>query len=372
MKVLVAGDYYPTNRVAKLINACRYQDVFGDTLSIIRQADYCIVNYESCIASKSDKPIKKCGPNLSSDVRSVEALRWAGFNCVTLANNHFYDFGDSAVTNTIKEFENNDLEWVGGGHNLNEASRVLYKQIGGKTLAIINACEHEFSIATKNKGGSNPLSAIKQYYAIKSAKSKADYVLVIIHGGHETCQYPSPRMKELYRFFIDCGADAVVNHHQHCVSGYEFYNDRPIVYGVGNYSFDGLQEEGSTWNLGYLVTVDFSSFSIRIDPFVQGCPQNAGIHLLQNEERADAIEYIEHINSVISNDALLQREIEHFYETTAEIFRITLEPYNNRYLKKLFSLGFLPSFAKKKKYCIMNYMNCESHIDRLRYIISHL
>ena len=54
-----------------------------------------------------------------------------------------------------------------------EASKILYKEIAGMTLAIINCCEHEFSIATEKTAGSNPLNPIKQYYAIKEAKEKA-------------------------------------------------------------------------------------------------------------------------------------------------------------------------------------------------------
>lgn len=52
-----------------------------------------------------------------------------------------------------------------------------------------------------------------------------------MHGGHEHYQLPSLRMQETYRFFIDAGADVVVNHHQHCFSGYEIYNNKYIFMG---------------------------------------------------------------------------------------------------------------------------------------------
>lgn len=42
-------------------------------------------------------------------------------------------------------------------------------------------------------------------------------------------------MQEIYRFFVDIGADAVINHHQHCYSGYEVYKEKPIFYGLGNF-----------------------------------------------------------------------------------------------------------------------------------------
>ena len=141
---------------------------------------------------------------------------------------------------------------------------ILYKEIGDKKLAVINCCEHEFSIATETTAGSNPLNPISQYYAIKEAKEKADYVLVIVHGGHEHYQLPSTRMQETYRFFIDVGADAVVNHHQHCYSGYEYYNGKPIMYGLGNFCFDEGLKKTKQWHEGYIVEISFTEFFNKI------------------------------------------------------------------------------------------------------------
>lgn len=80
------------------------------------------------------------------------------------------------------------IDTVGAGKNLKEASKVFYKQIGDQLLAVINCCEHEFSIATEHEAGANPLNLIQQYYQIKEAREKADNVLVIVHGGHEHFQ----------------------------------------------------------------------------------------------------------------------------------------------------------------------------------------
>jgi poly-gamma-glutamate synthesis protein (capsule biosynthesis protein) len=52
-------------------------------------------------------------------------------------------------------------------------------------------------------------------------------------------------MVETYRFFIEAGADAVVNHHQHCICGYEVYKGKPIFYGLGNFCFDWAKRSTS-------------------------------------------------------------------------------------------------------------------------------
>ena len=80
-------------------------------------------------------------------------------------------------------------------------------------------------------------------------------MLVIVHVGPEHYQLLIPRMKEMYRFFIDVGADVVVNHHQHCFSGYEIYKEKPIFYGLGNFCFDWIGKRNGMWNEGLLLSL---------------------------------------------------------------------------------------------------------------------
>jgi len=107
----------------------------------------------------------------------------------------------------------------------------------GKKIGVINACEHEFSIADNEHGGSNALDLINMQEDITEVRKEADFVVLILHGGIEQYHYPTPRMKRWYRHFVDLGADAVVNHHQHCINGYEVYKGKPIFYGLGNFYF---------------------------------------------------------------------------------------------------------------------------------------
>lgn len=277
MKVIIAGDFCQRYRIDEAIKKRLYGDLFDEVKPIIETADYSIVNFEFPIIldSTNAKPILKCGPNLQGTKEAVDAVKYAGFNCCTLANNHILDQGEQCCLDTKNELEKAGIDTVGVGYNLEDAASILYKEIRGETLAIINCCEHEFSIATDTTIGANPLNPIQQYYRIQEARSKADYVLVIVHGGHEHCQLPSPEMQETYRFFIDSGADAVVNHHQHCYSGYEEYHGKPIFYGLGNLCFDNISKRGDDiWNEGYMVSLDFDKSrkpSYTLYPYIQCC-----------------------------------------------------------------------------------------------------
>lgn len=372
MRVLIAGDFCPRDRVAEKFEQGDYESVFGEVKGIISEADYSIVNFECPVTKGKEKPILKQGPNLRCSEKGMEAVKWAGFNCVTLANNHFLDYGKEGVEHTLAACEKYGIETVGGGINLQNASKILYKEIEGKILAIANCCEHEFSIASEETAGANPLNPIQQYYAIKEAKEKTDYVLVIVHGGHELHQLPSPRMQEIYRFFIDAGADAVINGHQHCFSGYEVYKGKPIFYGLGNFCMDKSPiRVNEPWNYGYMVRLSINDGNIVFDiiPYEQ-CGEIPSVRLLKNRIVFDA--RMNELNKVIVSTEALKKATDDYYKSTENKFIVAHEPYTNIWLKKLFSLHLLPSLMSKKRLLnILNFVECESQRDRQIVAIKH-
>ncbi len=166
----------------------------------VESADYSIVNLECPVAGEDAKGIQKNGPLLKCSSKTLEAIKFAGFQGVTLANNHIFDYGRKGLMQTISCCKMLEIDTVGGGGSLQDAAKILYIERNEEKLAIINCCEHEFSIASDNTAGANPLNPILQYNVIKKARENADYVVVIVHGGHEHYQLPSPRMKVTYRF----------------------------------------------------------------------------------------------------------------------------------------------------------------------------
>ena len=212
VSILISGDFAPRYRLADSVDSGNFQDIFPDGVrEIVKSADFSFVNFESPITETGFRPIPKCGPNLHCSQKAADAIKYAGFTGVTLANNHIMDYGAEGLHKTLGCCKASGLDVVGVGNNLCDATSILYLESDGKKLAVINCCEHEFSIATDTEPGANPLNPIRQFHQICEAKANADYVVVIVHGGHEHFQLPSPRMQETYRFFIEAGADAVVN-----------------------------------------------------------------------------------------------------------------------------------------------------------------
>ena len=369
MKILVAGDFLPKNRIQKMIDNQDYSMMDG-IRSSVENADYSIVNFECPVVVNGAKPIEKGGPNHRTTIRAVEAIKYAGFDCATLANNHFRDFGDEGCSATIKGLSAYGVDTVGGGLSLAEAQMVLYKNIRGKVLSVVNICENEFSIATATRAGSAPLDAIDNYNQIIEARQNSDYVLVIVHGGHEHYQLPSPRMKKLYRHFISLGADAVVNHHQHCYSGYEIFNGCPIVYGLGNLCFDSVKKRSDGWYDGYMVTIDFQDDrNIVLYPYSQ-CKSDPTIEFMSGENLEIFNRKMANLNDIISDDVRLAIEFDKMAKSKERTVRLLFSSYHNRYLNGAASRGLLPILGSKKELRKnASFVKCESHLDIVQHII---
>ena len=338
----------------------------------VNSSDYSIVNLECSVHNGQHEPIKKIGPNLSGGIKALENLKDTGFKCLALANNHFADFGGSAVEDSLEQIDNYGFDRVGAGRDYKEASKTLIVKIKGKKLAIINCCEHEFTIAGEKKAGCNPLDIVEQYKAVLNARKEADYILIIVHGGTEHYQLPTPRMQKTYRFFLDIGADVVVNCHQHCFSSYEIYNGKHIFYGLGNFFFDWPGKRNAMWYKGYMLQLDFSDeISFELIPYSQ-CDDNLGIRLLTTEEKAIFENDIDRMNSIIKNETALQEEFSIWINKHIEdyLWAFHRNPSKwERYRHKIYML--LGNNSQRNKYVLsqdmmmtlLSYTRCESHRD---------
>jgi poly-gamma-glutamate capsule biosynthesis protein CapA/YwtB (metallophosphatase superfamily) len=317
--------------------------------------------------------IKKIGPSLKANESLVKILSYGKFHLVTLANNHLMDFGVEGLKSTMKICKEENVEFVGAGFNLQEARKPFYKTIKGKRIAVLNIAENEFSTTKNEVPGANPLDPVANYYDIKQARNNADFVFVIVHGGHEYYQYPSPRMQETYRFFIDAGADSVIGHHTHCYSGYEIYKGKSIFYSLGNFIFDWPGKYDSIWNEGYAVqfTIYDDSINFLLHPFIQG-DREPGVRMMNKSERKIFDENLAQLNLQISDSKKIESKFQEFLHSRKKDYLSFIEPYSNKYLLGLFDKGLLPSLiSRQKRRTILNLVRCEAHRDILIQALNH-
>lgn len=305
--IIIAGDCCLRGRTAKL-DASQLASLFEEVKPIIQSADAALVNLETAVIASDLKPIHKAGPALKTDARILDMIRKIGFTGVTLANNHFADYGQKGVEESLGLLGKYKLWHVGAGMNAKEAAEIGYLQIEDTKIAVINACEHEFTVATDTTAGCNALDPLKIALQIAKAKKNADYVIVVIHGGHEYYNLPAPRMQKMYRAFVDFGADAVINHHQHCYSGYEMYKDKPIVYGLGNFFFD-WQGKNTDWSEGYMVRMELGKeIKLGLVPYIQNA-EIVGIRLMKDDEKKVFEKKIVELNQAIVDAVQLEHRL---------------------------------------------------------------
>lgn len=371
IKILISGDFAPRLRVTEAILHGEYESILGEIKPLIQKVDYSITNLEAPLIDNGI-PIAKTGPNLKAPRKSIEALKYAGFNMVTLANNHIMDYGKDGLSSTMDMCRKNNIEYVGAGLNAKQAREIRYISLKSKSISFINIAENEWSTTTSKKPGANALNEISVFYQIKEAKQKSDYVIIIIHGGHETYGLPSPRMKQLYRWFIDIGADAVIGHHTHCFGGDEIYKTKPIVYSLGNFVFDHKTSRETSWNECAIAILEIQedSIELKLIPMHQ-CGEIIGVHLIDDYKITQFNTLRQEKNNIILNDELLELHFEEFVKSKSRLYTSYMEPIKNKYILGLMNRGILPRFVRGGyKRLLLNIIRTEAHRDILLKILS--
>ena len=365
INITVTGDFCPINRVQDLCLSDNYGDIFGDVLPVLHKSDLSITNLE-CPLTEELSPISKVGPNLAASPECIDLLKLAQIDVVTLANNHIMDHGVAGLVGTLQVCSESDIKTVGAGSNIENARRILYVDINHQKIAIINCCETEFNIAGQESHGANPLDPVQLFYAVQKARKVTDTILVIVHGGHEIYEYPSVRMVDTYRFIADLGVTAVIGHHTHCASGYEWWNGVPIVYSLGNFLFDWPGASIKGWETGLLLELNIQDGKVTeliINPFYQ-CKNKLGLELMKGTERDEVLDRIKEISNTIADRNKLEQQWNKFSKEKRMEFLphlLTMGKYE-RYLFKN-GLDVFKRTNKKKLLRLLNFIQCEAHRD---------
>lgn len=180
-----------------------------------------------------------------------KSLVKAGFDLVTLANNHSMDYSEEALLDTLDFLKENNIKYVGAGHDIYEASGPSYIKVKGMKVAFLGFSEIVPSgyNATESYPGIAPGrmeydgATFDEY--VQGARKKADIVVVLFHWGEERNFYADSWQQELAHQAVDMGADLVVGSHPHVLQGIEEYKDKLIVYSLGNFVFGSASTDSS-------------------------------------------------------------------------------------------------------------------------------
>lgn len=371
IKIGFTGDFCPWLRVEKAFQNDNWQPLLDSARPFFLQNDLNVLDLE-CPLTTANTKISKTGPHIKAHPETAAMLNYLNCELVATANNHFKDYGWEGMKETYDSLQKHDIDWFGSGANFNEASKTFYWESDETKFALINVAENEWTTTNDENPGCHPIDLVNVYNQIQEANLKADFVIVIAHGGHEHYELPSPRMKKWYRFFVDSGADAVVGHHTHIVSGYEVYKEAPIFYSLGNFCFDWEGMQNKPWNHGMLVRLIIEKnkpIKFELD-FVSQNNENPGVYLFSESEKQAMLLHLDNLNAIIGDDEKLDSAFANFASSWKPIMNTWIQPYK-KIMASLYKKGLLPSIiTKKKKLLYTNLIRCESHRDILLHAIN--
>lgn len=241
--------------------------------ALLQQADLSVINLEVALTDVGTPASKlvtmRADPSLAGELSRI------GCHVATVANNHALDYGPDGLLRTLEVLAEAGIAAVGGGRDLDEAMAPAVVRARGTRVAILSfatTLPHGFAARPGAPGiapirirtsylydsetldevpgmspyvqtEANPDDVERACEAIRSARGRADLVIVGMHwgipngwiAGHQgpLAGYQRP----LGRALIDAGADAIVGHNAHMLHGMEFYRGRPILYSIGDFVF---------------------------------------------------------------------------------------------------------------------------------------
>ena len=348
------GDFCPWLRVENDFKANNWQSLFKDVKPFFDENDLNVLDLE-CPLTTSKSGISKTGPHIKAHPETAAILNHLNCELVATANNHFKDYGWKGMQETYEALIKHKISWLGSGANFDEASKTFYWKKDTTTIAFINVTENEWTTTQDSNPGCHPEDLAANFYKIQEAKKNADFVVVIAHGGHEHYELPSPRIKKWYRFFVDAGANAVIAHHTHIISGYEVYNEAPIFYSLGNFCFDWEGLRNKPWNKGMMVRLGFEKgkkITFEMEFFSQNNDE-VGLSLLNEIDKKAMLKHLQKLNAKIADDILLEAEFNKYAETWKPVMNTWIQPYKGKIMAGLYKRGLLPSIITKHKNCFI-------------------
>jgi poly-gamma-glutamate synthesis protein (capsule biosynthesis protein) len=175
-----------------------------------------------------------------ADPRVVEGLTFAGFDVVSVANNHMWDYSRDAYNDTLSILEKNDIGHAGGGNDFTQAHTAIVKDMNGTKVAFLaytNLLPQFLGKIDAKPSVAFPDEA-QMVSDIALAKRRADIVVVSFHFGDEYATTHNAYQENIAHAAVDAGASLVVGHHPHVVEDVEQYKGVYILYSLGNFVFD--------------------------------------------------------------------------------------------------------------------------------------
>ena len=240
-----------------------YAELFTKVKTQLQSYDLLFGNLEGPVSDKGND-----GGNIYSfrfEPKIIPVLKDAGFDIVSVANNHIFNWGREAFEDTLSRLSADGLNYVGGGISGSEAYQEKVVNVSGVKIAFIAFSEFRDGAvtSTSTKSGIAIIGEDEIKNSVSRARSEADLVLVSFHFGEEYQNQPNDFQQKYAELAMDSGADLVIGSHPHVVQAVGRYKNAYITYSLGNFIFDQYFSEETMH--GGLLEVEVNSSSKLIE-----------------------------------------------------------------------------------------------------------
>jgi poly-gamma-glutamate synthesis protein (capsule biosynthesis protein) len=244
--MVAVGDILLDRGVGRKIERYGTSYPFKHVASVLSAADLAFGNLEGPLTARCTKAAKKF--SFQAKPRNVAALAEAGFDILSLANNHSMDCGEVGLMETMANLESAGIRWSGAGRSRAEAESIVVMEVKGVRVAFVAFSEFLPEGSTPRSDGASisyaSLESVQR--AVAEARTRADVVVASFHWGAEYASRPRDPQVKLAHAAVDAGADLVLGHHPHVIQGLQLVSVKNtngarralIVYSLGNFVFD--------------------------------------------------------------------------------------------------------------------------------------
>lgn len=229
----------------------------GPIAKVLSRSDLAMVNLETAITT-GGTPAPGKQFTFRAPATAFTALKAAGVDVVSMANNHGMDYMESGLQDSLAAIKRSKFPVVGIGKNAAEAYKPFRTTVNGNRVSIIGATQvldAEFIqswTATPDKAGlASAKNEERLLQAVRNARKNSDTVIVHLHWGTEMQKCPNEAQLSLAPKLVKAGADVVVGGHAHILLGAGYLDNAYVSYGLGNFVFYN-HSPGTTGRSGVL------------------------------------------------------------------------------------------------------------------------
>jgi poly-gamma-glutamate synthesis protein (capsule biosynthesis protein) len=242
---MAVGDIMLGRTVGTQLQAKGPEIVFAGVQAALDSADILLGNLECALTASSERQPKSY--TFAAAPEAAKALALAGFDVLSLANNHAMDYGSQGLFDTRDILEQYGIAAAGAGANIAEAHTPVFLERNGLRLAFLayadvpdeNAgFDARTWIATASQPGIAWADPAQMKTDVAAARLQADVVVVLLHSGIENSTVITSKQQAEAYAAIDAGAALVIGSHSHILQSIEEYHSGLIAFSLGNFVFD--------------------------------------------------------------------------------------------------------------------------------------